>query len=141
MRAIVVDTNVLFSSLRAKNTRIREILERSDCRFYAPNFLAVEIFKHKERILNKSKATEDEVYELLYKILQRVKFINEESISLGNFVQAYKLCGAVDEKDTPFVALALELEAELWTRDKTLKRGLIKNGWNTFFNENDISFE
>jgi predicted nucleic acid-binding protein len=66
MRKVVVDTNVLFSSLRAKNSGLRRVLEREDCRFYAPNFLMVEIFKHKERILQKSKATEDEVYEILY---------------------------------------------------------------------------
>lgn len=136
MRAIVVDTNILFASLRAKNTKIRQILERQDLNFYAPNFLAVEIFKHKERILQKSKASEDEVYELLYKLLSRITFISEEVVSAGNFVQAYKLCGETDEKDTPFVALALELEAELWTRDKILKRGLVKKGFSAFFEEN-----
>ncbi len=137
MKAIVVDTNILFASLRVKKSRIREILERSDLNFYAPNFLAVEIFKHKERILHKSKASEDEVYELLYKLLSRVTFISEETISGGNFLQAYKLCGDVDEKDTPFVALALELNAKLWTRDEALKRGLVKNGFDSFFEENE----
>ena len=135
MKAVVVDTNILFASLLAPNTKIRGTLERQDLRFYAPNFLAVEIFKHKERILNKSKASEDEVYELLYKLFSRVTFISEETISTGNFLQAYKLCGDVDEKDTPFVALALELEGELWTRDEELKRGLGKKGFDLFFHE------
>ena len=137
MRKIVVDTNILFSSLRAKNSRLRQVLERVDCRFYTPNFLMVEIFKHKERILRKSKATEDEVYEILYQTLHKITFVNEETISLGNFIEAYKLCSNVDENDTPFVALTIELEGELWTRDDTLKRGLIKKGFNSFFNENE----
>jgi predicted nucleic acid-binding protein len=98
----------------------------------------VEIFKHKERILQKSKITEEEVYELLYKTLHKINFVNEETISLGNFIEAYKLCGKVDEKDTPFVALTLELEAELWTKDDTLKRGLIKKGFNSFFEEIEV---
>lgn len=135
MKAIVVDTNILFAALRAENSKIRETLERQDLNFYAPNFLAVEIFKHKERILHKSKASEDEVYELLYKIFSRVTFIGEEAISAGNFIQAFKLCKDVDENDTPFVALALELEAEIWTRDEILKRGLEKKGFNSFFEE------
>ncbi len=80
MRRIVIDTNILFSTLRAKNSRLRLILERTDCRFYAPNFLMVEIFKHKERILQKSKAAEEEVYEILYKTLHRITFINEKAI-------------------------------------------------------------
>jgi hypothetical protein len=40
----------------------------------------VEIFKHKERILQKSKITEEEVYELLYKTLHKINFVNEETI-------------------------------------------------------------
>jgi predicted nucleic acid-binding protein len=136
VRNIVVDTNILFSSLRAKNSKLRQILEREDCRFYTPNFLMVEIFKHKERILQKSKATEDEVYEILYQNLHKITFVNEETISLGNFIEAYRLCVNIDENDTPFVALTLEIEGELWTKDETLKRGLIKKGFDYFFDEN-----
>ncbi len=135
MRKIVVDTNILFSSLRAKNSRLRRILEREDCRFYAPNFLMVEIFKHKERILDKSKVTEEEVYEILYQTLHKIIFISEETISLENFIEAYKLCVNIDEKDTPFVALTLEIEGEFWTKDDVLKRGLIKKGFDSFYNE------
>jgi predicted nucleic acid-binding protein len=136
MKNIIVDTNILFSALRSNNSKLRIILEKEDLHFYAPNFLMVEIFKHKERILQKSKATEDEVYEVLYKTLHKITFINEETISIGNFIAAYKLCGDIDEKDTPFAALALELEGELWTKDDVLKRGLIKKGFNSFFVEN-----
>lgn len=85
--------------------------------------------------MQKSKATEDEVYEILYKTLHKINFVNEETISLANFIEAYKLCVDVDEKDTPFVALTLELEAELWTKDDALKRGLIKKGFDSFFEE------
>ena len=137
MKKVIVDTNILFSSLRSKNSKLRQVLEREDCRFYTPNFLMVEIFKHKERILQKSKATEDEVYEVLYKMLHKITFINEETISLGNFIEAYKLCGNIDEKDTPFVALTLEIEGEFWTKDDVLKRGLIKKGFNKFFDESE----
>lgn len=137
MKKIVVDTNILFSSLRAKNSKLRQVLDREDCRFFTPNFLMVEIFKHKERILQKSKVTEDEVYEILYKMLHKINFVNEETISLGNFIEAYRLCGDIDEKDTPFVALTLEIEGEFWTKDDVLKRGLIKKGFDSFFDENE----
>ena len=135
MKKVIVDTNILFSSLRAKNSKLRQVLERQDCIFFTPNFLMVEIFKHKERILHKSKVSETEVYEILYKMLHKIKFINEESIMLGNFVEAYRLCGDIDEKDTPFVALTLELEGELWTMDEILKTGLRKKGFDSFFEE------
>jgi predicted nucleic acid-binding protein len=89
----------------------------------------VEIFKHKERILKSTKAAEEEVNEYLYTILSKINFVNESTISPGSFVEAFRLCGGVDEKDVPFVALALELEADLWTRDTELKISLVKNGF------------
>jgi predicted nucleic acid-binding protein len=52
---------------------------------------------------------------------------------LGNFVEEYRLFGDIDEKDTPFVALALELEGELWMMDETLKIDLKRKGFNSFF--------
>ena len=70
-------------------------------------------------------------------MLHKITFINEETISLENFIEAYKLCGNIDEKDTPFVALTLEIEGELWTNDVVLKRGLIKKGFDYFFDENE----
>ena len=133
MKPIIVDTNILFAAMRSANSRIREVLERPDLSFYAPNFLIVEIFKHKEKILYKSKAREEEVYEFLHQLLSKIQFINEEHLSLGNIIEAYRLCKDVDEKDTIFVALTLELEGELWTRDEALKVGLIKKGFNSFF--------
>ena len=56
---------------------------------------------------------------------------------MEHIITAYHLCKDVDEKDTPFVALAIEMEAELWTRDQNLKEGLLKKGFNRFFDENE----
>lgn len=133
MKTVIVDTNILFAAMRSANSRLRVILDRTDLKFYTPNFLVVEIFKHKEKILNKSKASEDEIYEFLNQLLRKVQFVSEENLSLGNIIQAYKLCNEIDEKDTLFVALTLELEGKLWTRDEVLKAGLIKKGFTSFF--------
>ncbi len=53
MKAIVVDTNIIFSSLRSKDSHTRTKLLSSTYKLYAPNFLIVEIFLHKERIFTK----------------------------------------------------------------------------------------
>ena len=112
MRLIIVDTNILFSALRSPNAKIRETLDRNDLHFYMPNFLIVEIFRHKEMILQKTSADPEEAYEFLNKITQKITFVNEGNISLGSLIQAYRLCQDIDEKDTPFIALTLELEGE-----------------------------
>jgi predicted nucleic acid-binding protein len=135
MRIVIVDTNILFISLRAKGGKMREILSRSDHKFYAPNFLIAEIFKHKDKLIQSSSASADEINEFLTKSLHNIHFVNEGLIGIGNFVEAYRLCGDVDEKDTPFVALTLEMEGELWTRDKKLVEGLTRKGFTAFFEE------
>jgi len=135
MKKVIIDSNIVFSALRGKSSLTRDKILNSQDKYYAPNFLIGEIFKHKERILKKSKASEEETLEYLLKILSRIKFISEDSISTGNFIAAYRLCKDIDEEDTPFIALSLELEYELWTRDEKLKSGLTKKGFNNFYEE------
>lgn len=134
-KKVIIDSNIVFSALRAKNSLTRDKILKSRDKYYAPNFLIAEVFKHKERILKKSKVSEEETLEFLLKILSRVNFISEDSISTGNFIAAYRLCKDIDEKDTPFLALSLEMGYELWTRDKELKNGLVKKGFRNFYEE------
>ncbi|MEA3443441.1 MAG: PIN domain-containing protein [Bacteroidota bacterium] len=41
--SVVVDTNLIFSALIPKASKIRDILLESNMSFYAPNFLITEI--------------------------------------------------------------------------------------------------
>ncbi len=139
MRKVVIDTNVVFSALLSESSQIREMLSREDIYFCAPNYLMVEVFKHKERIVEKSNVTEEIIYELLGEIMLEIDFINEDAITIRNYMRAFQLCKDVDENDTPFLALALEFDAEFWTRDKALKIGLEHKGFNNFFDENILT--
>lgn len=131
--AVVIDTNIVFKALRLKHSIIREVLSQEQYRFYALKFLIVEIFKHKEKNLKNNAQLEDEFYEYLNLLLQKITFINEDFISIGSFVEAYRLCKLIDEKDTPFVALALQLDCLFWTYDQPIKDGLKRQGFNQFF--------
>ena len=136
MKTVVVDTNILFAAMRTHNSAIRRILmNRSDCMFITCNFLIVEIFKHKERILQKSPVSESEVLVFLEQVLSQIRFEHDKAISTLNFMRAYRLVKEVDEKDMHFVALALEYDAELWTRDAKLKAELKRKGFDNFFKE------
>lgn len=103
-----------------------------------PNYLIFELFKHRQRIVEKSKASEEDVLSYLNLVIQKVHFFNEEIISLENFFTAYHLCKDVDENDTAYVALTLELDGDLWTRDDVLKAGLRQRGFNRFFDETRV---
>ncbi len=135
-QAIVVDTNILFSALLSSNSRFRELLLQSDERFFLCEFVLVEIFKRKEKIVRASQLTEDEIAEVYHLLLKRIELYKEDSIAPENRNSAYALCRDVDESDTPHIALTLELNGLLWTGDKKLKEGLKQKGFDRFFKPN-----
>jgi predicted nucleic acid-binding protein len=132
---VIIDTNIVMASLRKKDSATRRKIFRSTFRFTTTSFLFVEIFKYKEAIFKNAELTEEETYEYLEKIVQRIDFVSEELISIENFFEAYRLCKDIDKKDIPFVALSLEFDAPLWTRDDALKNHLRTKGFNNFFDE------
>lgn len=134
MKKVIVDTNILFSALLGKSKNLREaILSEKELTFYSCKFIFVELFKYKEKIRAKSSLDEDEILELLHTLLSKIKIFNEESITNESLKKAYNLCKDIDEKDTPFVAVTIELSGLLWTNDKKLKDGLRAKGFDSFF--------
>jgi predicted nucleic acid-binding protein len=131
--SVVIDTNLLFSALIPKASKIREILFESNLKFYSPNILISEIYKHKDKLIKHSKLTESEFYLYFNGIIELIKFIPTDFIGLESRQKAYDLCLDVDIKDTPFLALSIELAIPLWTGDKKLKEGLRKKGFQNFY--------
>lgn len=130
---IVVDTNIIISALISDSRQIRRILARKDLQFVSPKFIIVELFKHAPKIQKATKLSKDEVLELLSSIINQIKFYDDDLISVGSWVEAFRLCRETDEKDTPYVALSLELKAKVWTNDSELKIGLRKKGFDDFY--------
>jgi len=58
-------------------------------------------------------------------IIERLEFVPTDFISIDSRQKAYDLCKNIDIKDTPFIALAIDLGLQIWTGDKKLKDGLI----------------
>ena len=131
---IIIDTNILFSALISTQSHLRDILLESEEEFYAPTYLFVELFRYKDKMMKYTKLSEEEMYEYLNILTERIHFIQVDFISTENRQIAYDLCKDKDIKDTLFVALSLELDAKLWTGDKKLKTHLIKNGFSMIFN-------
>lgn len=134
-KSVVVDTNLIFSALIPKASKIREILLESNLTFYAPNFLIAEIYKHKEKLIKNSKFNETEFYIYFNGIIDKIQFVPIDFISIESKQKAYDLCKDIDAKDTPFIALAIDLNLPIWTGDKKLKDGLRLKGFDDFFIE------
>jgi predicted nucleic acid-binding protein len=137
LKGIVIDTNIIFSALQ-KDGKIRKLLFLLDTDFFAPNFLIVEILKYRNKIFSLSSMNEDEFFSVSYKVLNKINFINEKRISFESRKKAYELCKDIDEKDTPFIALSLELELPLWTADMKLLNGVKCKGFNNILESKDI---
>ena len=135
-RRIVVDANIAFRALsRGRNDLVAMLRpggRLADSTLHAPRFLFIELFKHKERIVRASRLPEAEVIEALGALVARIEFHNEALITIGHWMEAYRLCSPTDENDTAYVALALHLDADLWSEDEELKTGLRARGFDRF---------
>ncbi len=123
---IVVDTNIVFSALMSPAGNVSDILmnSASPIQFFSPKFLEFELEKYEEKILKYSGITRNELQELKRMITPKIYFIDHDLIQQNTWNQAKTLTQDIDEKDAPFVALTIELNALLWTGDKKLIKGL-----------------
>ncbi|MFY8186771.1 MAG: PIN domain-containing protein [Flavobacterium sp.] len=124
---LVIDTNIVFSAILNPNSNIGDLLLnfQNKVSFYAPEFLLVEIEKYTSKIEKISNQTPEEIEVIKSLVLSKITFISEELIFEENWKKAYNLTIDVDENDTPFVVLALQLNAKLWSGDKKLNKGLL----------------
>lgn len=133
MTPVIVDTNIVFSALVNKNSKITESLLSAEHSFLMPKYGFIELFKYKEKICAISKHSQDEILELLYELFRRIDFFDENGISDETLQKAWSLVHDIDAKDVLFVALTIEMAGVLWTGDKQLRTGLEEKGFYKFF--------
>lgn len=131
---VVVDTNILFSALIRGESRFSEILLKSGREFYVCELAIVELFRHKEKLVLRSRLSEDEIGQVFHLLLRKLNLYKEDLIPVAHIRTAHALCSEVDPNDMPHVALTLALDAVLWTGDLRLRRGLEARGFTRFFN-------
>lgn len=123
---IVVDTNIVFSAILNPSSKIARIILGSKNYFqlYTCDFLKIELFHHREKILKYAKLSTQELQELEFLLFKNINFINENILPKELILKTEKLLRNVDVNDTPFVALTIHLDAKLWTGDKKLADGI-----------------
>lgn len=139
---IIIDTNLVFSSILNSSSKIARILTDNDSpfQFYSVNYLLLELSNHSQKLKNITKASDEEISFLIEFITSKIKFIDENVISKNIKKEAYELVKNVDENDTLFVALTIQLEGILWTGDMKLYKGLIQNNYPNIITTTGISF-
>jgi predicted nucleic acid-binding protein len=116
---VVVYTNIIFSALLTKGNRIARHLTSNKNSFVTPSFLFYEVFNHKERIIASSKLDVNEFEEHFLLLFNNIDIINIDKVTTRSYYLAHKALKEIDEMDIPFLALAIELKAQIWTGDKS----------------------
>jgi len=115
---LVIDANVLFSAL-IKNSLTVELIFNEDMQLYTCEFIIEEFFKHEKEIMEKTHRTKEQFITIMHQLKDIIAVIPEDEYSKF-MAEAEKL--SPDPNDTIYFALAMKLNAGVWSNDKRLKK-------------------
>lgn len=127
MKTYIVDANVLMSILISGKAVYRTLL--SEYVFLSSDFSFIEIDKYQKIILQKAKLDTDSFKHFSYFVFSNVHFLPSYVIDENVKQKAIALISDVDIKDVAYVALPMQLDLTLLTRDQVLHDGLRKKGF------------
>ena len=134
-KSFILDVNIIFSGVLSKKEIYRRLF--SEFVLYTPDFALIELSKYREVILKKSpKINEEDLKNFTLFIFSKLVVIPDYLISYESYCKAAKLVESIDKKDVAYVALAVEFDMPLLTRDKALFEGLMAQRF-----ENIIMFD
>lgn len=120
---LVVDANVVISCLCRKGIPYKVFLLNSLLRKFeliAPEFLWVEVKKHKRELLKETRLTVEEFEEVLEFLRGEVSII--PAIQFLELLPKAKEILPTHTKDAPYLALALKFNSPIFSGDKKLKK-------------------
>lgn len=123
----VIDANVLFSAF-ISGKEVYQLLS-SEHVLYVPDIAFLEIERYRERILKKTKLDREELQRFALKLLQKLTVVPSLLLSQPSLKHAHEACEDIDEKDTMYLAVAIELGVTLITGDRALHDGLRERGF------------
>ncbi|PIP55272.1 MAG: DNA-binding protein [Bacteroidetes bacterium CG23_combo_of_CG06-09_8_20_14_all_32_9] len=127
MKDYVIDANIIFSSLLSGKGIYRKFFENYV--LYTPDFALNELQLYQNEILTKTKLSKEQLQEFTLFVFSKLIVVPELYITKQSRIKAYDLCKDIDIKDTIYVALTIEFNNILITRDKPLHDGLISKGF------------
>lgn len=136
----VVDTNIAFSAVLNTESKIGDLIMNSHgiLEFHASDALRSELKKHRPKLLELSKTSEEQLDQSEYQIMNCLAFTNEALIPYEFWIRAANLVRDIDMDDIAFLALAEFLGIKLWTGDRELMRGLARKGYTNFVTTDEL---
>lgn len=114
---VVVDSNILFSFFNT-DSDVRELLLTPELVFFTPEATKFEIERHSGDITAVADITQEEfewLWNILFEAVQQVPLEEYESA----IDEAFDI--VPDRKDVAYFALALSLDAPVWSNESGLK--------------------
>ncbi len=123
----VIDFNILFSSMLSGNCFYKTLFRKNN--FYTPDFIFIELQKYENQIIDNTKLEIEQLMTYTKFLFNYLKVFPNFVITIKSKQQAYNLCKDIDLKDITYLALSIELDIPLITRDEPLYKGLRKKGY------------
>lgn len=122
MKRVIVDASVLIAA-SMKDGRARDVLlNAAEVAFYAPAYLFEEVDDHLEEIADAAEVAVESV-EALLKVARALIAVIPETVTTPFLEEAQRRAKEADaEGDEEYVALALALDAGIWTYDHDFDR-------------------
>jgi len=139
MKKYILDSNVIFSALISGKPLFLRLFESNI--FFAPDFVFTEIDKYSAVILKKSKLESSDFQMFITNLFQHITIIPSLYLREECKLAALELCKDIDSKDTVFVALSVEMQIPLVTRDLTLYSGLKQKGYKNVVLLDELIFD
>jgi len=112
---LIADTNILIAAL-LKHSTTHHMIFSIDFDLYSPEHCKGEMIKYENELAKKMKKEVSDVRNAIELILSNVNIVPKDEY-LVKEEEAKKIC-VTHTNDWPFVALALKMNAPVWTNDK-----------------------
>ena len=115
---IVIDTNILISALIKDDSVTARIIKSGIFEIYYPEDGMFELEKYRDYIIKKrKKALQRKSFDYALSFLLESVNVVPSLLYEDKIREAYEIMRDIDEKDTPFLALALKLQCPIWSND------------------------
>ena len=115
---LILDANISFSLMKPDSVA-SYLFSALRAKFFAPKHIESELDKHNSECLSKSKLSEHEFEIRQKEVKENIKFI--EFSEYEDFIKE-AINTLPDPEDSPYLALALSMNAAIWSNDPHLKR-------------------
>ena len=123
----IIDANVLISMMITGKASYYTLTKFF--RFYIPDYTLQELDEYQSVIFEKSRLQSTEVRAFVRRLFPYLRIVPSFAIDPEAHQKAEELTQDVDPKDQMYVALAIQTNAILLSRDKVLVSGIRKNGF------------